>query len=163
MDEKKAQKFEIAAFGAGCFWGVEETFRKIDGVIDTKVGYMGGNSKNPNYRDVCSGETGHAEVVKITYDKKKVSYEKLLEVFWESHDPTTRNRQGPDVGEQYRSVIFYYTPEQKRIAEKKKKELEKSGKFKRKIVTQVVKAPMFYKAEEYHQRYLQKKGLNVCH
>ena len=157
------KKIETAAFGAGCFWGVEETFRKIKGVVSTEVGYMGGDYKNPSYKDVCSGKTGHAEVVQVKYDPKIVSYEKLLEVFWYNHDPTTLNRQGPDIGEQYRSVIFFHNKEQEKIAKKMLKELDESGEFKGKIVTQIVKASTFYKAEEYHQKYLMKKGLNVCY
>ena len=159
----KASKTEKATFGAGCFWGVEATFRKINGVTDTAVGYMGGDMKNPTYEDVCTDETGHAEVVEVTYEPGKVSYEKLLDVFWNNHNPTQLNRQGPDEGTQYRSVIFYYTPEQKSLAMKSKEKLEKSGKWASKIVTQIVPASTFNRAEEYHQRYLEKRGLNVCH
>jgi len=151
-----------ASFGAGCFWGVESTFREIPGVKETAAGYQGGKTKNPTYEDVCSHTTGHAEVVHVEYDPSKVSYEHLLEIFWENHDPTTLNRQGPDVGDQYRSVIFYYTPEQKKEAEAMKAKLEKSGRFKRPIVTQIVAAPEFYRAEEYHQRYLEKRGRRSC-
>ncbi len=150
-------------FGAGCFWGVEEIFRKIKGVTLTAVGYSGGNVKNPGYEDVCSGETGHAEVVYLEYDPKKVKYQQLLEVFWNNHNPTTKNRQGPDEGEQYRSAIFYYTKEQKKLAEESKAQLEKSKRWKNPIVTQIEKAITFYKAEEYHQQYLEKKGLTSCH
>ncbi|GGE25600.1 peptide-methionine (S)-S-oxide reductase [Marinithermofilum abyssi] len=151
-----------ATFGAGCFWGVEALFRQIDGVTDTAVGYMGGNKENPSYEEVCTDTTGHAEVVHLEYDPKVVTYEELLQVFWENHDPTQLNRQGPDVGTQYRSVIFYHTPEQKEAAEKSKAELEKSGKYDKPIVTEIAPAGPFYKAEEYHQRYLEKRGLRSC-
>jgi peptide methionine sulfoxide reductase msrA/msrB len=151
-----------ASFGAGCFWGVESTFREVPGVKETAVGYQGGKTKNPTYEDVCSHGTGHAEVVRVEYDPSKVSYEQLLTVFWENHDPTTMNRQGRDVGDQYRSVVFYYTPEQKREAEAMKAKLEASGKFRRPIVTQIVAAPEFYRAEEYHQQYLAKRGQRSC-
>jgi peptide-methionine (S)-S-oxide reductase len=153
---------EKATFGAGCFWGVEETFRKIDGVTSVAVGYAGGRTENPTYQDVCSHETGHAEVVEIEFDPVKISYRELLEVFWSNHNPTTLNRQGPDVGDQYRSVIFYHSPEQRATAEASKGELEKSGRFRRPIVTQIEPAPKFYRAEEYHQRYLEKRGLSHC-
>jgi len=152
----------VATFGAGCFWGVEETFRKLPGVIDTEVGYMGGNKENPTYEEVCTDTTGHAEVVKIEYNPEEISYAQLLEVFWNNHNPTTLNRQGPDVGTQYRSVIFYYTEEQKRLAEASKKELDESGRYKNPIVTEIVPADTFWRAEEYHQRYLQKRGLDSC-
>ena len=154
---------EIATFGAGCFWGVEETFRNLDGVIQTSVGYMGGHKENPTYEDVCSDQTGHAEVIQIIFDPKITSYKKLLEVFWESHNPTTLNRQGPDVGTQYRSVIFYHSPEQKEIAEKSLKDQEEEGVYTSPIVTKIVEATPFYKAEEYHQQYLAKRGLESCH
>ena len=160
---KAATKLKTATFGAGCFWQVEETFRELKGVKSTAAGYTGGSFKNPSYEDVCSGRTGHAEAVQVTYDPSEISYEGLLKVFWENHDPTTMNRQGPDVGEQYRSAIFYHTPEQKRLAEKSKAGLEKSGKYKSRIVTQIVPASKFYEAEEYHQQYLKKRGLKVCH
>lgn len=152
----------IATFGAGCFWGVEETFRKLPGVINTEVGYMGGTIENPTYEEVCTDKTGHAEVVKIEYDPNEISYEQLLEVFWTCHDPTTLNRQGPDVGTQYRSVIFYHNEEQRKLAEASKKEWDASGRFKDPIVTQIVPASIFWRAEEYHQRYLQKRGLDSC-
>jgi peptide methionine sulfoxide reductase msrA/msrB len=151
-----------AAFGAGCFWGVEATFREIPGVKETAVGYQGGKTKNPTYEDVCSHGTEHAEVVHVEYAPAEVSYAKLLEVFFENHDPTTMNRQGPDVGDQYRSVIFYYTPEQKIEAEVAKTKLEAEKVFRRPIVTQIVTAPEFYRAEEYHQRYLEKRGQRHC-
>src|SRR5438105_4834831 len=151
-----------AAFGMGCFWGSEATFRQVPGVVNATVGYMGGTLKNPAYRDVCTGTTGHAEVVQVEYDPSKVSYEDLLRVFWENHDPTTLNRQGPDAGTQYRSVIFYHTPEQQAAALASKEKLEKSGRYRRPIVTEVVPATSFYRAEEYHQQYLEKRGLSSC-
>jgi peptide-methionine (S)-S-oxide reductase len=153
---------EKATFGAGCFWGVEAVFRQTVGVKDAVVGYAGGKTENPTYEDVCSDETGHAEVVEVIFDPAAVSYEALLDVFWRNHDPTTRNRQGPDVGSQYRSVIFYHSPEQKAAAETKLAELEKSGRFRRPIVTQIEPAPPFYRAEEYHQQYLAKHGRTHC-
>ncbi len=154
---------EKATFGAGCFWGVEETFRQTPGVIEAVSGYAGGTLENPTYQDVCSGRTGHAEVVEVTYDPAKVRYEDLLKVFYENHNPTTLNRQGPDVGTQYRSAVFFHSPEQKAIAEKMKAELDKSGVFKKPIVTEVTPASTFYRAEEYHQKYLEKRGLSSCH
>lgn len=158
----KDNSLQRATFGAGCFWGVEETFRKLKGVTETVVGYTGGHSKNPTYEDVCSHTTGHAEAVQITYNPSEISYEQLLNVFWDKHNPTTLNRQGPDVGDQYRSVIFYHSAKQKQIAEKSKEILEKSGKWKDAIVTQIIPATEFYKAEEYHQKYLRKRGLESC-
>src|SRR5689334_7043117 len=154
---------ETATFGAGCFWGVEETFRQIPGVVDTAVGYLGGHTQNPSYQDVCTDETGHAEVVQVTYDPAKVSYEELLNVFWESHDPTTLNRQGPDIGTQYRSAIFFHSPEQERIARASKEKMLASGRFRRPIVTEITPASTFYRAEDYHQKYLAKRGLSHCH
>jgi peptide-methionine (S)-S-oxide reductase len=154
---------QTATFGAGCFWGVEAEFRQVKGVVDTAVGYMGGTLKNPFYQDVCTDRTGHAEVVQVHYDPEQVSYEDLLRVFWENHDPTTRNRQGPDVGSQYRSVIFFHSPEQEGAARKSKEELDRSGHYKRPIVTEIVPAPEFWPAEDYHQRYLEKRGLAHCH
>jgi peptide methionine sulfoxide reductase msrA/msrB len=151
-----------ASFGAGCFWGVEVDFRSLPGVQETTVGYQGGTLKNPTYEDVCSGVTGHAEVVHVEFDPTEVSYDKLLELFWSQHDPTTLNRQGPDHGTQYRSVIFTYTPEQKAAAEEAKAKLEASHRFSRPIVTQILPAPEFYRAEEYHQRYLEKRGQRSC-
>jgi peptide-methionine (S)-S-oxide reductase len=151
-----------ALFGAGCFWGVEAAFRQVEGVSATAVGYSGGRKENPSYEDVCSGRTGHAEVVEVEYDPSKVSYDKLLDVFWENHDPTTLNRQGPDVGEQYRSAIFTLDPEQEAAARASKERLEKSGRYKRPIVTEITPASTFYRAEEYHQRYLEKHGLAHC-
>ena len=154
---------ENAMFGAGCFWGVEATFRQTKGVKDTAGGYAGGDFPNPTYKDVCTDTTGHAEVVQVQYDPAEVSYDELLRVFWENHDPTTLNRQGPDVGTQYRSVIFYYSPEQEKAARASKEALGKLGKFRRPIVTQIAPAPEFNRAEEYHQRYLEKRGLASCH
>ncbi|PZR61034.1 MAG: peptide-methionine (S)-S-oxide reductase [Candidatus Eremiobacter antarcticus] len=154
---------EKATFGAGCFWGVEEAFRQMPGVTDTKVGYAGGTLENPTYRDVGSDRTGHAEVVQVTFDPALVSYRQLLESFWSLHDPTTRNRQGPDVGSQYRSVVFFHSPEQEREARALMAQLQTSGRFKRPIVTQIEPAAQFYEAEDYHQRYLQKQGLGSCH
>jgi peptide methionine sulfoxide reductase msrA/msrB len=151
-----------ASFGAGCFWGVEAAFREVPGVRETAVGYQGGTTKNPTYHEVCTGTTDHAEVVHVEYDPAKVSYDRLLDLFWAEHDPTTPNRQGPDHGSQYRSVIFYYTPAQKTAAEASKAKLEAEGRFKRPIVTQILPAPNFYRAEEYHQRYLEKRGQRTC-
>ena len=152
-----------ATFGAGCFWGVEEEFRKIPGVRDTAVGYSGGTLANPTYEDVCTDGTGHAEVVEVDYDPQRVSYETLLDAFWKGHNPTQLNRQGPDVGRQYRSVIFFHSPEQEAAARASKERLEKSGKFPRPIVTQIVPAEPFWRAEEYHQRYFEKRGGGSCH
>ncbi len=152
-----------ATFGAGCFWGVEEAFRRVEGVTDTAVGYMGGHLDNPTYQDVCTDRTGHAEVVQVEYDPEKVSYDQLLEVFWSSHDPTQLNRQGPDFGSQYRSAIFYHTPEQQAAAEASKQSQDASGRFRRPIVTQIVPAANFWRAEEYHQQYLAKRGMASCH
>jgi peptide-methionine (S)-S-oxide reductase len=154
---------EKATFGAGCFWGVEATFRSIPGVVSTLVGYCGGKTDNPTYQDVCTDTTGHAEVVEITFDPAQLPYEQLLETFWKLHDPTTPNRQGPDVGSQYRSVIFFHSPAQEAAARAAKERLDKSGKLRNPIVTQIVPAAPFYKAEEYHQRYLEKRGLASCH
>ena len=154
---------QLATFGAGCFWGVEVAFRNVRGVKDAKVGYLGGTLANPTYRDVCTGRTGHAEVVQVEYDPTEVTYDRLLDVFWENHDPTTLNRQGPDVGTQYRSAIFYHSPEQKRAAEESKSRLEASGKLRRPIVTEITDASTFYPAEDYHQQYLEKRGLASCH
>lgn len=151
-----------ATFAEGCFWGVEANFRQVPGVLDVKVGYTGGHTQNPTYQDVCTDRTGHAEAVDIDYDPQKVSYEDLLNVFWSSHDPTTPNRQGPDYGTQYRSAIFYHDAEQEAEAKASKEKLEKSGKFRRPIVTEIVPAPTFYPAEEYHQRYFEKHGGHAC-
>lgn len=153
---------EKAMFGAGCFWGVEETFRRLPGVTDAAVGYAGGSRENPTYQEVCTDQTGHAEVVQVEFDPSIVPYGKLLEVFWANHDPTTLNRQGPDVGTQYRSVIFYYSPEQETAARESKQALQQSGRWRREIVTQIEPAPIFYRGEEYHQQYLAKRGLSHC-
>jgi peptide-methionine (S)-S-oxide reductase len=152
---------EKATFAAGCFWGVEQYFRQIPGVQDAAVGYTGGSKPSPTYEDVCTDRTGHAEALEITFDPAKVSYEELLDHFWKMHDPTTLNRQGPDVGTQYRSAIFYHSPEQKAAAEASKQRV--AAQFKRPVVTEVVPAAPFYRAEEYHQRYLEKRGLGACH
>ncbi len=151
-----------AAFGAGCFWGVESAFRQVKGVTDAAVGYMGGSLANPTYDDVCTDRTGHAEVVQLDYDPAIVSYEELLRVFFDLHDPTSLNRQGPDYGKQYRSVIFFYDADQQRAALKMKDDLDRSGRFPRKIVTQIAPAPEFWRAEEYHQRYFEKHGIAAC-
>jgi peptide-methionine (S)-S-oxide reductase len=156
------RKFEKATFAAGCFWGVEAVFRKAKGVVETTVGYTGGHFENPTYKDVCSGKTGHAESVEVIFDPSRVSYEQLLGVFWSIHDPTTLNRQGPDVGAQYRSAVFYHDEDQRRIAEASKETLEKSARFRRRIVTEIVPASRFYRAEEYHQRYLEKNKGAYC-
>ena len=153
----------IATFGAGCFWGVEAAFRQLAGVTGTAVGYLGGSLKNPTYKDVCTGSTGHAEAVQVEYDPAKVSFDDLLNVFWTNHDPTTMNRQGPDVGAQYRSAIFFHTPEQDAAAQTSKDSLQASGKIRRPIVTEITPASEFYRAEEYHQQYLEKRGLSHCH
>jgi len=150
-----------ATFGAGCFWGVEATFRALPGVKETAVGYEGGKLDNPTYHDVCTDRTGHAEVVEVTFDPAEISFNELLKVFWENHDPTTMNRQGPDVGTQYRSAIFFHSPEQEAEAKRSREEAQKS--FKRPIVTEIVPAMTFWRAEEYHQQYLEKRGLSHCH
>lgn len=153
----------LATFAAGCFWGVEATFRQLPGVLSTRVGYIGGHTHNPTYKDVCSDTTGHAEAVEVQYDPSKISYDQLLNVFWENHDPTTLDRQGPDWGTQYRSAIFFHTPEQEQLAKASKEAWDKSGRFRNKIVTQIVPAADFYEAEDYHQQYLEKRGLASCH
>jgi len=153
---------EKATFAAGCFWGVEAAFRQIPGVLATAVGYIGGQTKNPTYEDVCSDETGHAEAVEVEYDPARVSYKQLLDVFWNEHDPTQLNRQGPDVGTQYRSAIFFHSPAQQAAAIASKEALEKSGRYRRPIATEIVPAPEFYRAEDYHQQYLEKRGLASC-
>jgi peptide-methionine (S)-S-oxide reductase len=155
-------KTELATFGAGCFWHVESEFYKIKGVINTAVGYMGGKMENPRYEDVCTHQTGHSEVVQIEFDPKVVSYEDFLDIFFIMHDPTSLNKQGPDIGNQYRSVIFYHSPEQKKKAVEAKEKLGKSGKFDRPIVTEIRAATKFYPAEEYHQKYLMKNGMRGC-
>ncbi len=152
-----------AMFGAGCFWGVEAAFRKRPGVKSTAVGYAGGHTENPTYREVCTDGTGHAEVVQVEYEPAEVSYDDLLNVFWNCHNPTTLNRQGPDLGTQYRSAVFYTTPEQKELAEASKHRLEESGKYTNPVVTEITPAPAFYRAEDYHQQYLEKRGQSSCH
>jgi peptide-methionine (S)-S-oxide reductase len=154
---------EIATFGAGCFWGIEAAFRQIPGVIDAVVGYSGGKTENPTYKDVCTDTTGHAEVVQVTFDPEKLSYDKLLEAFWAMHDPTQVNRQGPDFGKQYRSAIFFHSPEQQAKALASKKALDASKKFRTPIATEITAAGPFWRAEEYHQRYLEKRGAASCH
>jgi peptide-methionine (S)-S-oxide reductase len=163
MSENKIKTIQLATFAAGCFWGVEDSFRKIKGVKSTMVGYTGGRWENPTYNDVCADLTGHAEAIQLQYDPQEVSYEDLLEVFWSIHNPTTKNRQGFDYGFQYRSVIFYHTPEQELSARRSIEELEKSGRFRNRIVTEIVPAATFYKAEEYHQKYYEKKGGGSCY
>lgn len=152
-----------ATFAAGCFWGVEAAFRQVEGVTATEVGYTGGHAEDPTYRQVCSGTTGHSEAVRVEFDPGQVSYEELLDVFWDSHDPTSWDRQGPDVGQQYRSIIFYHTPEQKAAAEASKDALEASGEYDAPVVTQIRSASTFWRAEEYHQQYLEKQGGESCH
>ncbi len=153
---------EKAAFAAGCFWGVEAAFRQVEGVVETTVGYTGGNRPHPTYEDVCTDTTGHAETVRGIYDPNQVSYEQLLQIFWKIHDPTTPNRQGPDVGSQYRSAIFYYDARQLSAAQASKSQIEQSGRFNRPIITEITPAGSFYPAEEYHQRYLEKRGRANC-
>ena len=153
---------EKATFAAGCFWGVEAAFRRLEGVRSAEVGYIGGTLENPTYEDVCSDATGHAEAVSVEYDPAVLTYEKLLETFWDCHDPTQYHRQGPDVGSQYRSAIFYHTPGQRAAALASKKSLEQSGKLREPAVTEIVPAATFYRAEEYHQRYLEKHGSAAC-
>ena len=151
-----------ATFAAGCFWGVEELFSNIKGVTSTMVGYTGGNLPDPSYQDVCTGKTGHAEAIQLEYDPNVISYEELLDIFWSNHNPTTSNQQGPDIGSQYRSAIFFHDSEQENVATTAKKKLDESGKFPKKIVSEIVKATTFFKAEEYHQKYLQKDGIRAC-
>ena len=161
MKRTKIKKTEIATFGGGCFWGVELAFSELLGVVKTEVGYMGGTLENPTYKDVCTDTTNHAEVVQVTYDPKRITYDKLLATFWQIHDPTTLNRQGNDIGTQYRSVIFYHTEKQKTVTEKSRREKQKQ--LSKKIVTNILKVSEFYRAEEYHQHYLKKRGLASCH
>jgi len=156
MNDAKKEK---ATFAAGCFWGVEEAFRNVPGVIDVAVGYTGGTLANPTYQAVCTDRTGHAEAVQVEYDPARASYEQLLDVFWACHDPTTPNRQGPDVGTQYRSAIFVHTPEQEKAARASKERLSKSGRFHDPVVTEIVPASTFWPAEDYHQRYFEKRGI----
>jgi peptide-methionine (S)-S-oxide reductase len=153
---------EKATFAAGCFWGVEAAFRQVPGVLDAAVGYSGGGFPDPTYEDVCTGRTGHAESVEVEFDPARVSYDQLLDVFWENHDPTTKNRQGPDVGTQYRSAIFFHNPAQEKAALESKSRLEASGRYRRPIVTEIASAQQFWRAEDYHQRYLEKRGLAHC-
>lgn len=148
---------ERATFGMGCFWGPEEIFRKVDGVTSTSVGFMGGSLENPTYEEVCTGRTGHVEVVEVEFDPSRIAYEELLEIFWARHDPTTRNRQGPDIGTQYRSVLFFHSPEQEAAARASKEKLERSSRYRSEIVTEIVPASSYYPADEYHQRYLEKR------
>lgn len=152
-----------ATFGAGCFWGVEEAFRRLPGVLEATSGYMGGPVENPTYHQVCTDQTGHAEVVQVEYDPSKISYDRLLDAFWKIHDPTTLNRQGPDFGSQYRSVVFTHDDEQAREAAEMKRRLDESAAFDRPIVTEIAPAGPFWRAEEYHQRYVQKHGGGACH
>jgi peptide-methionine (S)-S-oxide reductase len=154
---------EVATFGAGCFWGIEANFQRIPGVISAESGYSGGHMANPSYKDVCTDETGHAEVVQVRFDPEKVSYEKLLDAFWQMHDPTQVNRQGPDYGSQYRSAIFFHSPEQEAAAKKSKAALEASGRLRRPVATEITAAGPFWRAEEYHQKYLEKRGATSCH
>jgi len=156
-------KTELATFGAGCFWGVEADFREVEGVVATAVGYEGGTKPNPTYEDVCGHKTGHAEVVQVEFDPARVTYTQLLQVFWANHDPTQVNRQGPDFGDQYRTVIFYHSPEQKAMAEASKGALEAAKVYKKPIATQIVPAETFWIAEDYHQQYLEKSGRRTCH
>jgi len=153
---------EKATFAAGCFWGVEAAFRQTPGVMDAAVGYTGGSTTNPSYEDVCTDRMGHAEAVEVDFDPARITYEKLLDVFWENHDPTQKNRQGPDVGTQYRSAIFFHTPAQKAAAEASRAKLEASGRYRRPIATEITPASTFWRAEEHHQRYLEKRGLAHC-
>ncbi|MBN1910902.1 MAG: peptide-methionine (S)-S-oxide reductase MsrA [Pirellulales bacterium] len=153
---------EEATFAAGCFWGVEAAFRRVDGVVNTAVGYTGGHTINPTYEEVCTGATGHAEAVRVQFDPERVSYKELLDVFWASHDPTTLDRQGPDVGSQYRSAIYFHSPGQQQAAIESKEHLERTGQFEDPIVTQIVPAATFHRAEEYHQRYFEKNDSTGC-
>jgi peptide-methionine (S)-S-oxide reductase len=154
---------EKATFGAGCFWGVEAAFREVKGVVSTQVGYAGGQTEHPTYQEVCSDSTGHAEVVEVTFDPAQVSYDDLLALFWRNHDPTQFNRQGPDYGSQYRSVIFFHSAEQKQAARASREREDLSGRHRRRIVTEIVPASTFWQAEEYHQQYLEKRGSESCH
>lgn len=150
-----------AIFAAGCFWGVELNFSQLEGVVSTRVGYTGGHTENPTYEDICQKETGHAEAVEVTFDPEIISYEKLLDHFWEFHDPTTLNRQGPDVGSQYRSAIFYHDTEQKKTAEQSKARADSSGRWPGQVVSEITKGSRFWEAEEYHQKYLAKRGISI--
>jgi peptide-methionine (S)-S-oxide reductase len=162
-DETANPTIETATFAAGCFWGVEAAFRQVKGVKATAVGFMGGRLDRPSYEDVCYRHTGHAEVVQVEFDPAQVSYDVLLDIFWDGHDPTQLNRQGPDIGEQYRSAIFFHSPEQHAAATASKERRNNSGAYRRPIVTEITPAKAFWKAEEYHQQYLEKHGLATCH
>ncbi len=153
---------ETATFAAGCFWGVEVTFRNVDGVVDAKVGYTGGTTDNPTYREVCTNTTGHAEAIEVVFDPARVSYDELLEVFWQNHDPTQVDRQGPDYGTQYRTAIFFHSPEQEETARRSKEALDASGRLSAPVATEITPATTFWPAEEYHQRYLEKRGQASC-
>ena len=160
--EERTERTETAVFAAGCFWGVEETFRRLEGVVDTEVGYTGGTRPEPTYREVCAGRTGHAEAVRVAYDPERITYDELLRVFWDNHDPTQVDRQGPDVGTQYRSEIFTFSPEQATEARASREAEEASGRHRRPIATRISPAAEFWPAEDYHQRYLEKRGLSHC-
>ena len=162
MSNEKEMSLEKATFGAGCFWGVEAAFRQVPGVVATRVGYTGGNVENPSYELVCSHTTGHAEAVEVTYDPERVSYDDLLDVFWTKHNPTTKNRQGLDIGSQYRSAVFFHSPEQEAAAIRTRDELQEKLHWPKKIVTEIVPATTFYEAEDYHQQYLEKRGRSSC-
>lgn len=162
IERSTGKATEIATFAAGCFWGIEDVFRHTNGVVETSVGYTGGHLEEPSYRQVCTGRTGHAEAVEIEYDPTKVTYEQLLEVFWQVHDPTQLNRQGPDHGTQYRSAIFFHDPGQERLARESMAKLQDSGKFRRSIMTEISPAANFWQAEEYHQQYVEKNGHGGC-
>ena len=162
IESEEDRGMEKATFAAGCFWGIEAGFRQVKGVTETQVGYTGGATEEPTYREVCTDRTGHAEAVEVTFDPEKVTYEELLKVFWHAHDPTQLNRQGPDFGSKYRSAIFYHSAKQEKAARASKMELEESGKYESKIVTEIVPASTFYRAEEYHQQYLEKRGQGSC-
>jgi peptide-methionine (S)-S-oxide reductase len=155
-------KMQKATFAAGCFWGVELAFQQVEGVVETSVGYTSGQTKDPTYEQVCTGRTGHAEAVEVVFDPEKVSYSELLNVFWKKHDPTTLNRQGPDIGTQYRSGIYYHDAEQKGLAEESKANLDASGSYRSSIVTEITEASVYYPAEDYHQKYLEKRGMRSC-
>jgi len=162
MNENQSAQTDVATFGAGCFWGVEARFRELPGVLDATAGYMGGQVSQPDYQAICTGTTGHAEVVQVLFDPQQVSYARLLELFFEMHNPTTLNRQGPDIGNQYRSVIFFHSESQQQIARQAIADQNQSGRWQQPLVTQLVAAPEFWPAEEYHQQYLQKNGLGLC-
>lgn len=153
---------EKATFGAGCFWGIEAAFRQVPGVVSTAVGYMGGSTDEPTYRQVCTGRTGHAEVVQVEYDPERLTYDDLLRIFWDNHDPTTRDRQGPDVGTQYRSAVFFHDTTQQEAATRSRDALEASRRFRRPVVTEITPAGELWMAEDYHQQYLEKRGLSTC-